>query len=96
MPLDRQSGAFLGAIEREGRDDRLAVGGECGAKRLGITRLIRRIGEEMEHGAIVPKGVLARRRPARDIGRDPLDAIRVLRQPGPRVVHRLGRNIKDG
>jgi hypothetical protein len=69
---DRQPAAPLRAVRRESPDDDMAARthGLPEARRIGGA--IRRVGEEMQRGAIVPDVVGLRRPPRGDVGGDPL------------------------
>ena len=75
VAADGEAAAALGAVQREGGEDdgcsgveRVFEGGEVGAAG-------RRVGEEVEDGAVVPEIVAGRGVPGGDVGDEPLDLI---------------------
>lgn len=95
MPLNCETGTLLRAIQGKCRDDRLAIPGKAGTKRPCIGALVFRIGQEMENGPVVPKGVLTIRHPPCGIRGNPFDPPGLFSKTLPGVAHRLRRDIED-
>ena len=91
-----EAAALGGAVESEGGEDEMAVGGQGLVERAEVVLAVGWIGEEVEHGAVVPEREAMRGLEVGDIGFKPVDGGGALAEAFFGVADGGGGDIEDG
>lgn len=95
IPDDRQAAAAFRSVRPEGRDDEVATWLHGLGQMPEIRRAIGRIGQEMEHGAIVPDVDWTRLPLSRDVRLEPAGNCRMGADARLRAIERGARHVQN-